>query len=382
MRGLSEFLSARVGQGDVPCVVAAVANANDVLYTGAFGKRNVAADVNAAPDTIFRLASMTKPVTSLAAMMLVDDGRLVLDDPIPEFLPGYRQPPVLLASEPDGDFESRPASRDIRVRDLLANTSGIAYPFFNPVLSRLSESGVPDLELPLLHDPGARWTYGPSTALLARIIMNVSGQPIDDFCQQRIFEPLGMHDTAYAVPGEKTHRLVTQRKREIHGGFIERDNPPAIQSRGRGDDGLLSTAGDYLSFLRLFLNRGRRDSTRLLREQTIDRMMANQIGDAFVELLVAIQSSLAEPFPSGAGKDKFGFGFQIETEPSDPELRSPGSLSWAGIFNTYFWVDPRKDIAAVVMMQFLPGNDRKATDLFRGFERRIYASLKGPPAST
>jgi methyl acetate hydrolase len=154
----------------------------------------------------------------------------------------------------------------------------------------------------------------------------------------------------------------------------ERDNPPVIQSRGRGDDGLFSTAGDYVSFLQLFLNRGRRGSTQLLREQTIDRMMTNQIGDACVERTVAIQSAVAEPFPSGAGKDKFGFGFQIETEPSDPELRSPGSVSWSGIFNTYFWVDPRKGIAAVVLMQFLPRNDRKAMDLFREFERRLYAT--------
>jgi CubicO group peptidase (beta-lactamase class C family) len=210
----------------------------------------------------------------------------------------------------------------------------------------------------------------------------VSGHTIDDFCRQRIFEPLGMHDTSYAVPQEKTHRVVTLQKREKHGGFSERDNPPAIQSRGRGDDGLLSTVGDYLSFLQLFLKRGRRGSTQLVREETIDQMMTNQIGDAFVELTVAVQSSLAEPFPPGAGKDKFGFGFQIETAPSDPELRGPGSSSWSGVFNTYFWVDPRKDIAAVVLMQFLPGNDRKAMDLFRGFERRLYASLEGLPAST
>ncbi|OLD21782.1 MAG: hypothetical protein AUI91_03570, partial [Acidobacteria bacterium 13_1_40CM_3_56_11] len=325
------------------------------------------------PDTIFRLASMTKPVTSLAAMMLVDEGRITLDAPITHYLADYLQPPVLTKLNPDGTYESRPARRSILIRDLLAHTSGISYSFLNPSLARLSERGTPETALPLLHDPGAGWAYGPSTAILGRIVAAVSGETLDDFCKTRIFDSLGMADTGYIVPAEKHPRVVTQHNRNSEGTLLERPNPPKIQSRGRGDDGLFSTASDYVAFLQLFLNGGRCGSTHLISESAIRMMMSNQIGNLVVDVLLATNRSLARPFPLGARKDKFGFGFQIETQPSHPEMRSPGSLSWAGIFNTYFWIDPLKELAAVVMMQLLPGNDEKAVDLFRGFERLVYA---------
>jgi len=374
-QAISDFLRTRIEGSDVPAVVAAVADRKNLLYTGAFGKRDVARDLEATPDTIFRLASMTKPITSLAGMMLVDEGRIRLDDPITKHLPGYQQPPVLTRLNRDGTYESRPATRPILVRDLLANTSGILYTFFDPALGRLSEAGTPVASLPLLNDPGARWTYGPSTAILGQLIANVSGVTLDAFCQTRIFEPLGMIDTAYAVPAEKRDRVVTHHFRDANGALIERPNPPTIQSRGRGDDGLFSTAADYIAFLQLFLNGGRSSSARLISESTIRMMGSNQIGSHVVELLIATNRSLAKEFPGGARKDKFGFGFQIETPPSEPGMRSPGSLSWAGIFNTFFWIDLQKELAAVVLMQLLPGNDENAVTLFRGFERLIYRGL-------
>jgi len=370
---ISDFLRMRIAGSDVPCVVAAVTNAKDFLYLEAFGKSSVADDIAATPRTIFRLASMTKPVTSLAAMMLVDDARMSLDDPVAHYLVDYAQPQVLTKVNADGSYESRPARRPILIRDLLAQTSGISYSFLNPALTRLSETGTAELKLPLLHDPGAAWTYGPGTAILGRIVARVSGETLDDFCKTRIFKPLGMVDTAYAVTGEKHRRVVTQHHRNGAGTLVERPNPLTIQSRGRGDDGLFSTAPDYAAFLQLFLNGGHRGSTQLISESSIRLMMSNQIGNLVLEQLIATSRSFAKPFPLGARKDKFGFGFQIETEPSDPDMRSPGSLSWAGIFNTYFWIDPRKELTGVVMMQLLPGNDDKAVDLFRGLERIVYA---------
>ena len=376
MRGrqtISDFLRTCVTRGDVPCVVASVANAGDLLYLEAFGKSDAGSNIDATPDTIFRLASMTKPVTSLAAMMLVDEGRISLDAPLTHYLADYLQPPVLTKLNPDGTYESRPARRSILIRDLLAHTSGISYSFLNPALARLSERGTPETALPLLHDPGAGWAYGPSTAILGRIVAAVNGETLDDFCKTRIFDSLGMADTGYVVPAEKHPRVVTQHNRNSEGTLLERPNPSKIQSRGRGDDGLFSTASDYVAFLQLFLNGGRCGSTHLISESAVRMMMSNQIGNLVVDVLLATNRSLARPFPLGARKDKFGFGFQIETQPSDPEMRSPGSLSWAGIFNTYFWIDPLKELAAVVMMQLLPGNDEKAVDLFRGFERLVYA---------
>ena len=370
---ISNFLESRIGRDDVPAVVAAVVNRNALLYLSAFGKRDVARNLDATPDTIFRIASMTKPVTSLAVMMLYDDGKIALDDPIVSRLAHYQQPPVL--TNADGSTAScnlRPATRPITIRDLLTHTSGMAYSFFNPALTRLSATGKSELELPLLNDPGERWTYGPSTALLGQMVAHVSGETIDDFCRRRIFEPLDMPDTSYSVPENKRERVATRHQREADGTLVEQPNPPAIQSRGRGDDGLFSTAPDYAAFLQLFLNGGRRGSARLVSEPAIRLMMENEIGDLVIERQSAVNSSVAMAFPSGAGVDKFGFGFQIQTPPSEAGMRSPGSVGWGGIFNTNFWIDPQIGIAAVVLMQTLPYADVKCSELVRGFERLVY----------
>src|SRR2546428_6748015 len=203
MRGrqtISGFLRTCVRRGDVPWVVASVANVGDLLYLEAFGKSAVGSNIDATPDTIFRLASMTKPVTSLAAMMLVDEGRITLDAPITHYLADYLQPPVLTKLNPDGTYESRPARWSILIRDLLAHTSGISYSFLNPSLARLSERGTPETVLPLLHDPGAGWAYGTSTAIFGRFVAAVSGQTLDDFCKTRIFDSLGTAGSGDLVP--------------------------------------------------------------------------------------------------------------------------------------------------------------------------------------
>src|SRR3989449_11134034 len=218
MRGrqtISDFLRTCVTPGDVPCVVASVANAGDLLYLEAFGKSAVGSNIDATPDTIFRLASMTKPVTSLAAMMLVDEGRITLDAPITHYLADYLQPPVLTKLNPDGTYESRPARRSILIRDLLAHTSGISYSFLNPSLARLSERGTPETALPLLHDPGAGWAYGTSTAILGRIVAAVSGETLDDFCKTRIFDSLGMAGSGYLFSAGKYSPFVATRNANL-----------------------------------------------------------------------------------------------------------------------------------------------------------------------
>ena len=372
---ISGFLGTRVDRGDVPAVVAAVSNRNALLYVGAFGKCDVARNIDATTDTIFRIASMTKPVTSLAIMMLYDAEQIALDAPVTTYLPDYRQPPVLTRfTGADLTYDSRPARRPLTIRDLLTHTSGVGYPFLAPVLARLSTAGTRDRDLPLLHDPGARWTYGPNTAILGRVVARVSGGTLDAFCQARIFDPLGMVDTGYDVPPEKRDRVATEHRRDASGKLAERPNPATIQSRGRGDDGLFSTARDYSAFMRLFLNGGRHGTARLVREETIRMMVINQIGQLTVARQVAADPLIAREF--GMGKDKFGFGFQIETEPSERGMRTPGSLSWAGILNTHFWVDPRKQIAAVVLMQLLPAYDDRVVDLLQGFERLVYVSFQ------
>ena len=373
---LSDFLRAGVARGDVPAVVALVANADRVIYVDAAGKCRVADNAPLTPDTIFRIASMTKPVTSLAVMMLVDEGKIGLDDPVTRHLQEFKQPPVLIRMNADGTLESRPSSRPILIRDLLTNTSGIGYPFVSAALAKLNASGKSEAELPLVHDPGTKWTYGPSTAVLGRIVERVSGETLDAFFQRRIFDPLGMRDTFYVVPADKHDRVVTQHARGAGDALTERPNPATVQSAIRGDGGLTSTARDYATFLQLFLNGGKHGTTRLISERALSLMTSNRIGDLFVVEQASVEPDRARSFPIGAGKDKFGFGFQIETAPADRGMRSVGSLSWGGIYNTHFWIDPRRQIAAVVLMQLLPYYDEASMRMLRGFERLVYQHLR------
>jgi len=373
---LSGFLSESVARGGAPAIVALVANADRVIFLDAAGKRSVAGNIEATSDTIFRIASMTKPVTSLAAMMLVDEGKIGLDDPVTKHLPDFKQPPVLTRVHDDATFESHPAARPIAIRDLLTNTSGIGYAFSNAALAKLDAAGQLQADLPLVHEPGEKWTYGSSTAVLGRVVERVSGQTLDAFFQRRIFDPLDMRDTFYIVPADKHDRVVTQHARAPTGVISEVPNPATVRSAIRGDGGLASTARDYAAFLQLFLNGGRHGATRLVSERSLRSMMSNQIGSLVVPQQPSANPTLARPFPIGAGKDKFGFGFQIETAPvAEKGMRSAGSLSWGGIYNTHFWIDPQRHIAAVVLMQLLPYYDEASLKIVRGFERLVYQQL-------
>jgi CubicO group peptidase (beta-lactamase class C family) len=369
---LSDFLRASVTRGDTPVVVALVTGADDVLFEAAAGKRSVAGNVAATPDTIFRIASMTKPVTSLAVMMLVDEKKISVADPVAKYLPDFKQQPVLSEMHDDGTFASHPAARPILIRDLLTNTSGIGYPFSNAALAKLSAAGKGEADLPLVHEPGAKWTYGSSTAVLGRVVERVSGQRLDAFFQNRIFGPLEMRDTFYAVPADKRDRVVTVHAHDQKDALNEVPNPATIDAPPRGDGGLSSTARDYAALMRLFLNGGRHGAARLISEHSLHLMTTNEIGSLFVPQQPSADPARARPFPIGAGKDKFGFGFQIETAPAEKGLRSAGSLSWGGIFNTHFWIDPQRQIAAVVLMQVLPYYDDSSMRVLRGFERLVY----------
>ena len=197
------------------------------------------------------------------------------------------------------------------------------------------------------------------------------------FLQRRIFGPLEMRDTLYVVPADKHDRVVTQLARGADGTLTERPNPATVQSPIRGDGGLVSTARDYAAFLQVFLNGGKHGPARLVSERAVRLMTSNQIGDLVVQEQPSAAPDLARPFPIGAGKDTFGFGFQIETAPvAEQGMRSIGSLSWGGIYNTHFWIDPRRQIAAVVLMQVLPYYDEAAIRTLRGFERLLYQQLR------
>jgi CubicO group peptidase (beta-lactamase class C family) len=329
---------------------------------------------------------MTKPVTSLAAMMLVEQGELRLDDPIAKYLPAFSRVQVLTSwHEADSTYDARPPRRPITVRDLLTHTSGIAYSFVDARLVKLDDGHMSTWELPLVSDPGERFVYGPNTAVLGDIIAKVSHMPLDAFLETKVFAPLGMRDTFFSVPQNKIDRVVTTHARTADGSLRETPNPDSLKAPVRGDGGLFSTAADYGRFMQVFLNRGRVGPARLVSERTIDLMTSNQIGTVRMAEQPSANLEFARPFPIGAGKDTFGLGFQIEERPAAAGLRSAGSLSWGGIFNTHFWIDPERSIAGVVLMQLLPYYDPRALAVLRGFERETYAAALVPflaPATT
>jgi methyl acetate hydrolase len=375
---IDAYLTGVVRDTRIPGIVGLVTDADRVIYTGAFGRQNVAAGVPMANDSIFRIASMTKPVTSVAVMMLVQEGDIGLDDPVAQYLPAFENKQVMENFDPaDKSYRSRAAARPMTVRHLLTHTSGLGYAFSNTTLAALvgPEPGGSVTSFPLMHDPGARWTYGESTRVLGSLVEEVSGQSLDEFLAERIFVPLGMSDTFYSVPAQKAGRVVTVH-RTTPNGLVEAPNPAEITSPDNGDGGLSSTAADYAKFIQLFLNNGRApNGMRLLSEATVALMGENHIGAIFVEQQPAAVPALTEPFPLGAGRDKFGLGFQITGPHSDTFARSPGSMSWAGIFNTEFWIDPARGIGGVLLMQYLPFYDAAAIETLQGFERRVYEGL-------
>lgn len=379
---LSGELNNAVSRGDSPGVVALVVSRDEVLYQGAAGKRGIAHDTAMSQDAIFLIASMTKPVTSVAIMILCEEGKLKLDDPVSKYLAGFDKLQVITKfNDKDATYEIRPAKRPMTIRHLLAHTSGIGYGFSNSIVNRLIETTKKDeWQLPLLNDPGDKWNYGASTVVLGMIIEKISGESLETFFQRHIFQPLGMADTSYAVPLAKQSRVVTVHRRvndQLQEVPRRRPIPSIPAPPFYGDGGLYSTAQDYGRFIQMLLNGGHLETTKILSEKSVQEMEENNIGSIFVELQPGADPSLARPFPLGAGHDKFGLGFQIASgDPRYAEFRSAGSLSWAGIYNTEFWIDPVKHIGGVMMMQVLPFYDDGAIRTLRNFEKSVYQNLK------
>ena len=371
---LADFLRRAVAERLAPGVAAAVVDRDRLLFLDAAGTRDAAANAPLMPDAIFRIASMTKPITSLAAMLLVEDGAIDLEAPATRYLAELERARVLASfDERDGAWTARPPTRPITLRHLLTHTAGMSYSFLDPRLTKIDTGNMARVDVPLLHDPGERFTYSFATNVVGSIVAAVSNTSLEDFCRARIFAPLGMNDTGYAVPAEHRERVVTMQVRD-GSGFLERPNPPVVASRGRGDDGLFSTAEDYGKFIQLYLNAGTAAGRRVAGEETLRAMMSNQLGTRAIGLHPAVAGAIATPFPIGGEKDAFGFGFQIETAPPRPSGRSVGSCSWSGIWNTYFWIDPANEIGVVVLMQFMPAHDAGATEVLSGVERIVYST--------
>ena len=379
-RALDRRLEEAVAATGVPGLVAAVVTADGPIYTGAFGWRDVAGRVPMTDDSIFRIASMTKPITSVALMQLVEAGKLALDDSVARYLPEYADKTVFVDFDPRTQrYAERPAARPITLEHLLTHTSGLGYAWADPTLYALVAAGDASpstAHLPLLHDPGARWTYGESTRVVGRVIETVAARPLDEYLRERIFEPLGMVDTAHSVPVAKQSRVVTAHTRTAR-GFVETPNGPASYATAvRGDGGLYSTAADYARFIAMLLAGGRAPSgAQLLEPATVALMGQDHLGALRVELQEPANAGRSRPVPLWAGVDGFGLGFQV-TARAEEHRRAAGSLSWAGIQNTFFWVDPARGVGGVLLMQYLPFFDALAIETLQGFEETVYRHLE------
>lgn len=376
---LDEKLSVAIKRGDVPGGLVAMATAKDrVLYQGAFGKADVARDRPMTADAIFRIASMTKAVTSVAAMQLVSQGRFTLDDPAENYLPELANLSVFTSFDANtGAYAVRPAVKKITVRQLFTHTTGLGYGFTSAIVRDFKpREGEKYSAGPLLFEPGTDWMYGTSNDWLGKLVEKISGQNLEDYFHDHIFVPLRMIDTFYNVPDEKQARLVTVHQRKDGnplGPITEQPNQPRRPATTfNGGGGLNSTAADYLRFVRMILNGGELDGAHVLSAAAVNLMAMNQIGDVGVHAVkTALPASSMDFTFVDEGKDKWGLGFLI-TAVGIPGKRSAGSLSWGGIDNTYFWIDRTRGVGGVVLMQFLPFADTKALAIYDTFERGVY----------
>ena len=354
----------------MPGVVAAVGTSDHDHPVAAFGLALATPARSMQSDSVFRIASMTKLVTSVAVMILVEEGRAALDAPLRDYVTGFRQPEVLVSFDSDtGRYVTRPATRDATLRELLAHTGGYGYWFLHEPL-RLASGANPDLLNPpfLIADPGRQFAYSTSTDVIGQLIGPVTGVSLDRFFASRIFEPLGMRDTGYRRPADRAR--LTGVFRRSGAGF--RQLPLETEDHVvRGGGGLYSTAPDYRRLLRCLLRGGELDGVRIISPGSVLEITRNQLGDMEARMPRTALAERSNDFIFMDGSQKFGFGVMIETA-NRQGGRAAGSYSWAGITNTYFWVDPANDLAAVLMLQVAPFASGACVEVLQQFEAAIY----------
>ncbi len=380
---IDEILTKPIDAGLIPGIVALAADDRGVVYRGAFGRRTVDKTEPMTLDSVFRIASMTKAVTTTAAMQLIEQQRIGLEQPMGDVLPAVKDVKVLEGFSADGTARLRDPKSPVTLRHLLTHTSGYGYDIFNPDLARYLEvAGLPSilshkneaLRVPLLFDPGTNWEYGIGLDLVGKVVEAVSGEDLESYFRQHVLDPLGMHDTSFLLRNDMAQRLVGTHVRGPDG------KPVAITFEVEGGEfhsggaGLFSTGLDYLAFTRMLLAGGTLDGVKVLREETVKLMAHNAIGDLDVPMVRSNNPAVAlevETFPGQV--KKWGLGFLINTEDVEG-FRSAGSLTWGGVHNTYYWIDLKKRISAVALMQILPIGDPHVQETMIGFERALYAA--------
>jgi methyl acetate hydrolase len=382
---VDEALRAAANAGEIPGVVAMAATDRGIIYEGAFGTRRLGAGPAMTRDTVFRVASMIKTITSVAAMQLVEQGKLALNEPVPDLDPALNAPQVLEGFSDKDAPRLRPAKQPITLRHLLTHTSGFCYRLWDAQAVHYASvfNGLPSGKraklprTPLMFDPGERWEYGTSIDWAGRLVELVSGQRLDNYFREHIFGPLGMSDTGFVISSGQRAREASVHRRKPDGSLTAQplEKPSAPRSFS-GGGGIYSTASDYLTLIRMLLNEGSLNGVRILQPETVALMGRNQIGDieaGHMKTTAPAFSNDVDFFPGISLR--WGLGYMINMSPG-PDGRSSGSLTWGGLFNTYYWIDPKKRVAAVFMTQVLPFADHRALRVYRAFERGIYHAVK------
>jgi CubicO group peptidase (beta-lactamase class C family) len=378
---IGDAINAEIAAGKIPGAVALIIRDGRTVYHERFGYADIAARMPMRKDAIFRIASMSKAVTTVGVMQLYEQGLFLLNDPVSKYIPAFANPQVLVRAGDDGAIlETRPAEREIRIIDLLSHSSGISYPFINSPLQKVyTRNGIIDgvteknlklesqmaklAEMPLLFDPGSAWGYGLSTDVLGYLIEVVSGKPLDRYFADEIFKPLRMEDTYFYLPASKSDRLVTLYadvdglrvsvgdESEI---FLDNPNYPVEGAKTyfSGGAGLSSTASDYARFVEMLLNEGELEGARVLGRKSVELMRTARVdwdddGDA-----------------------DFGLGFEVVDVAS--ELGSSGAYRWGGAFYTSYWIDPQENLVAVFMSQVRPSS----SDISTRFSNLVYQALE------
>ncbi|MEH2494045.1 methyl acetate hydrolase [Bradyrhizobium sp. AZCC 1678] len=382
---IDQILRQKCEAREIPGVVAMAATGNEVIYQGAFGNRDLSKDDPMTADSVFWIASMTKAITAAAGMQLVEQGKLSLDEPIGKLLPDLASPQVLEGFDASGEPKLRPATKPITLRHLMTHTAGFAYDMWNADMGKYMEkTGTPGiisclnaaLKTPLTSDPGTRWEYGTNIDFVGKAIEAVSGKRLDAYLRDNIFAPLGMNDIGFKITDSQRRRLVGMHARGEDGSLapipFELEQAPEFHM---GGGGLYGTAADYITFTQMILNKGRGNGNQILKPETVALMSENHIGDLTMGKMVTVApvyTNDVDLYPDIV--KKWGLSFLINTAKT-PEGRSAGSLAWAGLANTYFWIDPVRNVAGVILMQLLPFADTTCLEAFAGFERGVYAGL-------
>ncbi len=361
--------------------VTLVARRGKVAHRGTYGMADIEAGKPMQVNSIFRIASMTKPITSVAVMMLYEEGHFLLSDPLSKYLPEFKDPQVLVPSSAGAGYTTVPAKAEITIRQLLSHTSGISYLFMGQeyIADLYQNASISDgltqtegtigdnvrrlAGLPLLRQPGEAWDYGLSVDVLGYFVEVISGMSLDELFRERIFNPLKMVDTYFYLPEDKLSRLASLYMPVPEGGLDEFPETPVEfgylvmsstyhysgpRTYYSGGGGLVSTVSDYARFLQMMLNGGELEGVRLLSRKTVETMTTNHIGDLSIW-----------------GGNRFGLGFGIYPDPGESgTLNSAGSYNWGGIFNTGFWVDPEEELIGIIMTQLYPNDQSDIGDKF------------------